>query len=1044
MSSPTKQNWLRVLLVALLFLGTTTACVTEDQVQQWVDQLVQDLTHAAEQWAREQIEQIAEDVRQEIENAIEEIKRDLRNQFFPAVPRITAPADGTAVPDLSITLEGEGTAGMEVSLFRDGKIYRTEQVDEEGRWRMEGVALNAGRTSTFTAKITSSIFPSQASNRVAVSSTGSEPGVTLPRVTPDLPEDLDRHAWMLRLALTVIEGGGVTFYAPEREAYLKALEAGLHAAAQDSTLHRYIDPRLDLRFDRQLLVFAIPDTLSRDDAIKSMTKVVNSTVVDTGVRETLRRQIRETYTDVGVRRTLTEGGQTLDVQLIQVSFDRELIISHFTASRWAIFRKALRDELLSTVAGSVSKSLVQKATQLTFALFGMAAGDREAQKYYDLALAAWQNDESWSDWQANGLDRVEEVGFDTNQEWAMFYLGRAIFHLQTLADPYYTIPPYKGGEDFFGDIAKAYVKKWARDKLAERSAVVIGGGAGLAPFLTALEILDIFDTTASFLDADWVQDVHRPNFEKFVEGGLYDVPIPEDYRENGAPNTHAGLPFREPADILLHGRLRQVPPQIWQRGERSQVLNLTRLLDDEGHDFFISHRFSQIRRVGRDVGERAARFVQPGGFAQTSMRIPEGQMILDTPFILREAYAVRLLDSPSEYFWLSGEGQQVQVTLINGLTLRGRVVFNARRPIDIEYFDPTQSIGLKHTVPTRYMVLEEVQCTAGPCGDFDARSIELYSLDHEPGHLYAAIDPAGAAPFEPGGAFRKDLAGALVGLDGWSGPPPDYPYPEKNGAATIAYDSVLYGTLGTMKALNAFADDSSQSPPEPIIVGLNDIAVTLGSPAELHLYDTEGRHVGPDDAGGVDLEIPGARYFETTVPKHTAIFVPNAGLATDYRVLVVGTGSGKMDIETFVGDQRSSTVSHQAYLGIPVSLGTEAGLELHPTDSIPLDLDTDGDGTFETQQTPAEHNVVRIYEAKESALDAISSAMRGVTDQPVLLGVAGSMALALMIVAVLWRRRRRRKGGPPAPPGTRFCSQCGAQVPRSTSRFCGQCGAKLR
>lgn len=681
--SSTKLNWLRVLLVALLFMGATTACVTEDQVRLWVDQLVQDLTHAAEQWAREQIDQVAEDIKQEIEKTFEDFKRTLRNQFFPSPPRITAPADGTTVPDLSITVEGEGGAGMEVSLFR-----------------------------------------------------------------------------------------------------------------------------------------------------------------------------------------------------------RELIISHFTASRWAIFRKALR--------------------------------------------------------------------------------------------------------------------------------------------------------------ADWIQDMHRPNFEKFVEGGLYDVPIPESYREGGATNTRAGLPFRGPADILLHGGLSNVPPQIWQRGERSQALNLTQLLDDEGRDFFISHRFSEIRRIGRDVGEHAAQFVQPGGFAQTSMRIPEGQMVLDTPFILREAYAVRLLDSPSEYFWLSSEGQQVQVTLINGLVLRGRVVFNARQPIDIEYLDPTNTLRFKHTVPTRYMVLEEVQCTAGLCGDFDARSIELYSLDHEPGHLYAAIDPAGAEPFEPGGAFRKDLAGVLVGLDGWGGPPPDHPYPEKNGAATIAYDSLLYGTLGTMKALNAFADDSSQSPLEPIIVGPSDVAVTLGSPAELHLYDTQGRHVGPNDAGGVDLEIPGARYFQTTAPEHKVLLVPDAGPATNYRVQVRGTGSGEMDIETFVGDQRSSTVSHQAYLGIPVNPSTQAELELHPTDSVPLDLDADADGTFEIQQAPAEHDVVRIYETEESTLDKMSSAVRGVTDQPVLLGVAGSTALTLVIVAVLWRRRRRRRGGPPAPPGPRYCSQCGAQVPRPTSRFCGQCGAKLQ
>ena len=1034
-----KGNRLRILLVVLLLMAANVACVSEEQMQRWVDQLVQDMTQAIEQWAREQVDRLVEDIKQEIQEALKQFLTELRNSIWPPAPTITAPPDGTTVAELSVTIQGEGVAGTEVSLYRDDRFFRKGQVDSRGQWRMEHVALHAGRSTAFTAKITSGLLPSRASNRVVVTSTGSEPGIALPRVIPELPGDLDRHAWMLHLAMTAIEEGGNTFYTAQRKVYLVALEAGLRAAAQDRTVHRYIDPRLDLRFDRQLLAFAIPEGLSRDDAIRLMVRVVKSMVFDRGVQETLIKHIHETYTDIDVHRTLTDGGQTLSVRLIYVSFDRKDIISHFTASRWAILRQALRKELLSTVAGSVSESLIEKATQLSFALFGLAAGDREAQKYYDLALAAWHNDERWADWNKNGLDQVEGVHFDTNEEWAMFYLGRVIFHLQVLADPYYTIPPYKGGEDLFGDLAKAYVKKWARDKLAERGVVVIGGGAGLAPFLTALEVFDVFDTIASFFDAGWVNDVHRPNFEKFVGGQLYDVPIPDSYRRGGATNARAGLPFRGPTDILLHGYLRQVSPQVWERGERPQELRLTQLLDDDGREFFIIHRYSDIQRVGRDLGQRAAQFVQPGGFAQTSMRIPEGQMILDTPFLIREVYAARLLNGESEALWLASEGQQVQVTLINGLNIRGRVVFNTDQPIAIEYLDPTTTIRLKHMVPTRYMVLEEVQCTAGPCHDFDARSVELYSLDHVPGHLYAVFDPAGAEPPALGGAFRKDLAGVLVGLDGWSGPPPDHPYPEKNGAATIAYHSLFYGTLGTMKALNAFADASSEPSPEPIIVGPDDLAVTLGSPAKLHLYDAQGHHVGPNAAGGVDLEIPGARYSQTTSPEQTIIFVSNAGPATNYHVEVEGTETGEVDIETFVGDRRSSTVSHQAYLGISVTPNTRAELDLHPTGPAPLALDADGDGIFEAQRDPAERDVLQVYEARKSVLDAILTIVQ---TRPELLAAAGGSVLTLLVGGILWHRRHHR-GGPPAPPGVRRCPRCGTPAARPTSRFCGRCGARL-
>ncbi|HID61660.1 MAG TPA: hypothetical protein EYP49_02765, partial [Anaerolineae bacterium] len=330
MDSIMKGNRLRILLVVLLLMAANVACVSEEQMQRWVDQLVQDMTQAIEQWAREQVDRLVEDIKQEIQEALKQFLTELRNSIWPPAPTITAPPDGTTVAELSVTIQGEGVAGTEVSLYRDDRFFRKGQVDSRGQWRMEHVALHAGRSTAFTAKITSGLLPSRASNRVVVTSTGSEPGIALPRVIPELPGDLDRHAWMLHLAMTAIEEGGNTFYTAQRKVYLVALEAGLRAAAQDRTVHRYIDPRLDLRFDRQLLAFAIPEGLSRDDAIRLMVRVVKSMVFDRGVQETLIKHIHETYTDIDVHRTLTDGGQTLSVRLIYVSFDRKDIISHFT------------------------------------------------------------------------------------------------------------------------------------------------------------------------------------------------------------------------------------------------------------------------------------------------------------------------------------------------------------------------------------------------------------------------------------------------------------------------------------------------------------------------------------------------------------------------------------------------------------------------------------------------------------------------------------------------------------------------------------------
>jgi len=85
--------------------------------------------------------------------------------------------------------------------------------------------------------------------------------------------------------------------------------------------------------------------------------------------------------------------------------------------------------------------------------------------------------------------------FATNEEWAMFYLGRSAFYVQSPADPYYTIPYYKPKADLYAFMARKGVSMWAKKFVAKKAEAVLGKVAlavhgPITAFFTAREILD--------------------------------------------------------------------------------------------------------------------------------------------------------------------------------------------------------------------------------------------------------------------------------------------------------------------------------------------------------------------------------------------------------------------------------------------------------------------------------------------------------------------------------------------------------------------------
>jgi pimeloyl-ACP methyl ester carboxylesterase len=153
----------------------------------------------------------------------------------------------------------------------------------------------------------------------------------------------------------------------------------------------------------------------------------------------------------------------------------------------------------------------------------------------------------------------------------------------------------------------------------------------------------------------------------------------------------------------------------------------------------------------------------------------------------------------------------------------------------------------------------------------------------------------------------------------------------------------------------------------------DDLTVSVHSPVELNMYDSEGRHTGP-----IPNPIPGSDLgaFETNIPG--SIYMPNDGdtyitvpYGTDYKTTFSGTGMGSFEVDT-EHNVNGVDVSGTTFADMPVTPLLQAQLILATTtqsnnSSTPATttsmilFDFDGDGTVDATTTP--------HDAYDPALD---------------------------------------------------------------------------
>jgi hypothetical protein len=184
--------------------------------------------------------------------------------------------------------------------------------------------------------------------------------------------------------------------------------------------------------------------------------------------------------------------------------------------------------------------------------------------------------------------------------------------------------------------------------------------------------------------------------------------------------------------------------------------------------------------------------------------------------------------------------------------------------------------------------------------------------------------------------------------------------------------------------------------------------LSLDQPAILHVYDTQGRHVGITSDGQVQNQIPNAFYVqsESLAP---ALIVLDA--SESYHVVVEGqaTASGTLEIRQ-CSDGRSSRSTYS----LPLTENIAAQMHLEPGNMAVLELDNDRDGTVDETIESVEPSLSPVS-AKTATPMAVEE------DEPtpetkmskdvylILVGVA--IALVIGVVVALAQRALSLRAG---------------------------------
>lgn len=135
-------------------------------------------------------------------------------------------------------------------------------------------------------------------------------------------------------------------------------------------------------------------------------------------------------------------------------------------------------------------------------------------------------------------------------------------------------------------------------------------------------------------------------------------------------------------------------------------------------------------------------------------------------------------------------------------------------------------------------------------------------------------------------------------------------------------------------------------------VVINGTYFRLKCPANLHVYDSQGRHTGLNLSGGIDLEIPGSEFYFSDDSSQQLIFIPGFDLSDVYTVDIVGDSTGVIDLDVLYPNPLDSKAYDFTFFDEPTEQGALHRVILDSTNTWTMLHDLDGDSVFESQTEP--------------------------------------------------------------------------------------------
>ncbi len=135
-------------------------------------------------------------------------------------------------------------------------------------------------------------------------------------------------------------------------------------------------------------------------------------------------------------------------------------------------------------------------------------------------------------------------------------------------------------------------------------------------------------------------------------------------------------------------------------------------------------------------------------------------------------------------------------------------------------------------------------------------------------------------------------------------------------------------------------------------VNVGGLSVGLGSPAKLHIYDSQGRHTGINAQGGIDTQIPGSEFYVFTDIGQQLAFLSDLDLVDGYTIDVEGLADSVFDLDILYPNKTNGNAYNVGYFEEPTQVGALHRVYLDIHNSWTMHNDLDGDNVFESQTQP--------------------------------------------------------------------------------------------